>query len=284
MKNCAEELVYAQTEDGLLLEGAVIRPVDVAARPLGIVMIHGLTGRFYGPMIVRLGRLLAAGGYTFVTGNNRGHDFGTTIWTLGNKMRFAGGAWERFEESPRDVGAWVDFAAGLGLAGVVLIGHSLGSLKAVYYQAQRQDPRVRGLVLASPPVRAGRAKPDLLALAEQMVAEGRGRDLLPWGIVPVGGGTLSALTYLNRARGDMDLFGAECPNPAVAQVRCPMFAFYGTDERWVGSGADLELIRRNATGSPRVDTRLFAGANHRYTDHEPEVAAAILAWLDGLAE
>ncbi len=56
-----------------------------------------------------------------------------------------GGGWERFDESPRDVAAWVGFAVDLGFEGVALLGHSLGALKVCYYQALRQDPRVAGL-------------------------------------------------------------------------------------------------------------------------------------------
>lgn len=280
-RRCRDELVYTQSEDGLLLEGAVVRPETGALKPTAVVWVHGLTGRFYGPMIVRVGRELAANGYQFVTGNNRGHDFGTVLWTRAGKARFAGGGWERFDESPRDVGAWVEFAMGLGARRVVLIGHSLGALKATYYLAERDDPRVVGLVLASPAVRAGRLRPDLIEQSERMVGEGRGQDLLPWGISPVSG-SLSAQTYLNRRQTNLDLFGLDTPEPSVGRVRCPIYAFLGTRERWVGTEADLDLIRRHATGSPRVDTRMFEDADHRYSGMEAEVAKAIAIWLDTL--
>ncbi len=282
-KGYAEELVYTESEDGLLLEGAVIAPTTADIKPPAIVWVHGLTGRFYGPMIVRVGRLLAEEGYVFITGNNRGHDFGTVLWTRAGKARFVGGAWERFEESPRDVAAWVGLAAARRPSGVVLVGHSLGALKVVYYQAQRQDPRVLALVAASPPLQAGRVRPDLLALADKMIAEGRAQDLLPWGINPVAG-TFSAQTYFNRSQVDMDVFGHDKPDPAVARIRCPLLAFYGTAERWVGRAEDLELIRRHATAAPRVDTAMIEGADHRYRNREREVATLIARWVDSLAD
>ena len=281
VKHYSEELVYTETEDGLLLEGAVIAPASGRPKPYAIIWVHGLTGRFYAPLMVQVGRELARAGHLFVTGNNRGHDFGTMILTKGNKVRFAGGAWERFDESPRDVSAWVNLGAQLRPQGVVLVGHSLGALKVVYAQAERQDPRVRGLVLASPPLRAGRAKPDLLALAERMVGEGRGQDLLPWGVNPVSG-TLSAATYFNRAQVDMDVLGHATADPAVARVRCPLLAFYGTEERWLGRKEDLEVIRRNALAAPRVDVLMLEGADHRYSGREQVVAETIGRWVDTL--
>jgi len=63
------------------------------------------------------------------------------------------------------VTAWITVVADLGFHRVALLGHSLGAMKVPYYQAQRQDPRVADMIVASP----------LLA------ADGRGEDLLPWG-------------------------------------------------------------------------------------------------------
>jgi alpha-beta hydrolase superfamily lysophospholipase len=277
-----EKLVYTETEDGLLLEGAVIRPAIVSTRSLAIVWIHGLTGKFYSPTTVSIGRALAGRGYTFITGNNRGHDFGAIYRTKSGERVILGGGWELFDESPRDVAAWVGFAVGLGFRGVALLGHSLGGLKVCYYLANRQDSRVAGLIAASPPLRAGRVEPELFARAERMLAEGRGADLLPWGISPAGAGTQSAQTYVNRARSNLDVYGLENPDPPVARIRCPILAFYGTDEAWVGTAADLEIIRRNARAAARVDTRTFEGADHSYTGHEAEVAAAVAEWVDGL--
>ncbi|HEV8637334.1 MAG TPA: alpha/beta fold hydrolase [Chloroflexota bacterium] len=282
-----EQIVHTWSEDGYLMAGAVFRP-DGPARDTGVVFVHGLTGTFYGLTPVRLGRRLAEDGFVVVSGNNRGHDFGAVIRTRDLQTRLAGGGWELFDESPLDVSAWVSFASELGAKNVVLVGHSLGALKVCYYQATRQDPRVVGLVAASPPLRAGSTRPggatkgEILALAERMVAEGRGRDLLPWDTFPAGAGTHSAQTYANRARTNLDVYGHETTDPAVARVYCPILAFYGTNEESVGSATDLGTIKRHARSSQRVDTRMFEGADHSYSDHEDEVADAIGAWIKEL--
>jgi hypothetical protein len=112
-----------------------------------------------------------------------------------------------------------------------------------------------------------------------MVAEGRGSDLLPWGISPAGGGTVSAQTYLNRAQTNVDVYGFHTPAPAIGEIRCPLLAFYGTDEAWVGGAGDLETIRRNARSAARVETRMVDGSDHVYTGCEPTVAAIIAEWV-----
>src|SRR5206468_7152589 len=148
-KAYSEEIVYTDTADGLGLEGAVIRPTAASTRPVAVIWVHGLTGRFYAKSSILSGRDLAAEGYTFISGNNRGHDFGARLMRKDGEAILAGGGWERFDESPHDVDAWITLAATLGFERVVLIGHSLGALKVAHYQALRQDPRVAGLIAAS---------------------------------------------------------------------------------------------------------------------------------------
>jgi len=281
-KAYSEEIVYTDTPDGLVLEGVVIRPTAASSRPVAVVWIHGLTGRFYEKSSILTGRDLAAEGYTFISGNNRGHDFGARIPRKAAEPILAGGGWERFDESPHDVDAWIIFAASLGFARVVLIGHSLGALKAAHYQALRQDPRVAGLVAASAALPAARPNPEMVALAEQMEAEGRGQDLLPWGSSRAGAGTHSAATFLNRVRTGLDQYGLDDPDPAIGKVRCPVLAFFGSVQD-TGTAADLEMIRRNAKSAERVDTAIVEGADHVYTGRESAVARVILDWLAGIA-
>jgi pimeloyl-ACP methyl ester carboxylesterase len=282
----SEELVYTQAEDGLPLEGVVIRPVGRDPRPTAVVFVHGLTAKFYGRSMVNLGRELAGRGYLFVAGNNRGHDFGYPYrpepGDLTAQPRIYGGGWELFDESPLDVAGWIDFTLGLGARDVVLYGHSLGALKVGYYQAVRKDPRVVGIIAGSPPMSAGRLDSELAATAERMVAEGRGRDLLPWGSTRAGANTQSAQTYLNRQRVNLDVYGKSTPDAPVTRLHVPIFALFGTEEPSVGTAADLELIKRNAAASPAVTTRMFEGADHSYAGHEPAIAAAMADWLGSL--
>ena len=280
-KAYTEELVYIEAEDGLPLEGAVIRPASGESKPIPLVWVHGLTGKFYAKPAVLIGRELASRGYTFITGNNRGHDFGYPYRANPNEQpRIYGGGWELLSESHRDVGAWISFAVGLGFPAVALLGHSLGARKVVRYQCDRQDARVRGLVAASPPML--RPNHELVAKAEALVAAGRGQDLLPWGSSPAGGGTMCAAAYLDRAALPWDLFGIEDPSSPISTVRCPLLALYGSDEVWVGGQKELDLIKQRATGATRVTTHLIANADHSYTGHHDPVATALAGWLETL--
>src|SRR5262249_23605442 len=90
-----------------------------------------------------------------------------------------GAGWERFEEAPRDVAAWLDLASDALGGKVVLAGHSAGAQRIVLFGAEHAaDGPVAGIVLASPDLH-GLLLPGELATAQRLVAEGRGLEVLP---------------------------------------------------------------------------------------------------------
>jgi fermentation-respiration switch protein FrsA (DUF1100 family) len=158
-----------------------------------------------------------------------------------------------------------------------------------WYQGERQDPRLAGLISASgpsAPAWAPSQRPELgepLALAQRMVAEGRGLELLPFGSTGRPGQTLSARTVADRGQSLVDVYGMEGGDSPLAKVRCPFLAILGTNEPQVGLPADLEVLKRNARASARGETALIEGADHVYTTTAEDVARAIEAFLGRLA-
>lgn len=281
-KPYSEELVYATTEDGLLLEGVVLRPTESSTRltrPVGIVWIHGNAASFCAPSYVRIGRALAMLGYPVVIGNTRGHDIAAMLWrSEGGAMPAGGGAgWERLEDAPRDLAAWVNLAAEYGANRVVLAGHSSGCQRVVLYQAERQDDHVAGLVLASPDLR-GFFPPGELEAAQRLVAEGHGQEVTPaqpyapWY-------RQSAQSVVSKAAILARMLEADDGEPTIAAIRCPLLALVGTREPH--GETLLEVIRRQ-TQAAHIQTELIADADHFYTGHEADVAAVIGRWIDGL--
>lgn len=282
-----EQLVETTTADGLILDGVIIAPRHrrvmhgEVAPPAPIVWIPGWSRSFLAPTPLRVGRALAPLGHTFVGANTRGAGYGMPLRNAdGWVSQLGGGVWELFSESPRDVAAWVAFGAGLRSGPVILLGHSLGGLKALHYLAGQADPRVIGLCVVSPPVRPHQFGPDLVGRAERMVAEGRGAEILLW---ESGTPILSAQAFLDRAQLDLDLFGLNSDRtdtPAIGRIRCPLLAVYGEAEP--NASAALERIRLSAAGAARVDAHLVVGADHAYTNREDALAALLSAWVASL--
>jgi pimeloyl-ACP methyl ester carboxylesterase len=281
----SEEIVWAGTDDGVRHDGVVIRPTG---RPTGtaVVWMHGFTGHFSEPHQITIGRYLAERGHLFVSGDNRGHHHGASLGERDGRPRLGGAWWELFSEAWLDIKAWLDFAETLRPARLVLAGHSYGAVKVTWYQGERQDPRLAGLISASGPVRPPGRRSELgepLALARRMVDEGRGLELLPLGSTGRPGQTLSAQTVVDRGQALVDVYGFEADDSPLARVRCPFLAILGTDEPQIGSPDDLETLKRNARSSSRAETALIEGADHVYTTTAGDVARAIEQFLGKLA-
>ena len=248
--------------------------------------MHGFTGHFSEPHQITIGRYLAERGHLFVSGNNRGHHHGASLGQRDGMPLMGGAWWELVSESWLDVKAWLDFAETTRPARLILAGHSYGALKVTRYQGERQDPRLAGLISASGPVRPPGRWPELgesLTLAQRMVDQGRGLELLPFGSTGRPGGTLSAQALVDRGKSLVDVYGIEAAESPLGKVRCPFLAILGTNEPEIGSPADLDTLKRNARSSARADTALIEGADHVYTTTAGAVARAIEEWLRRLA-
>lgn len=279
-KHYTEGLLYTWSEDGLRLDGIAIAPSD-APHPVAVVWVHGLNANFHTPPAVDVGRALAKAGHLVILGNNRGHDFGAEMRDRSDRPICAGGGWERFHESPYDISPWIDLAIDRGAERVVLLGHGLGGRKAVYYQTERNDPRVAGVVVASTGLGYPLPDREMLARADAMVAEGRGRDLLGW---PPIGCSVSAQSFIDRERTYQKFFHTSGDDlPIVSQLTTPLFAFYGaTEDIETRLRENLRTIRRNATGVERFDSWLVPGTDQIYTGRELDVADRLVEWIVSL--
>jgi pimeloyl-ACP methyl ester carboxylesterase len=281
-----EKIVYVRTEDGLTLEGLMIEPARKAAPLETILWFHGVHRKFSEIEYVEIGRLLAGRGYRFITANMRGHDFGT--WFRTEKGAFLGGsAWELFSQSPIDVAAWVEFAT-RDCAEILLAGHGVGGSKIVYYQSERRDPRIMGLVLASSAsLFREKMRQDLQAEAEKMIMEGHEKELLPWGTRNSRqAATISAEAYVDLNRVHEVLYGFGNIPPALSRIACPILAWYGTKEKLVNKDIDdfLSRVRHTATSSQLVVTKKLVGVDYFYTGSEKAVAGQIARWITKLRD
>lgn len=286
-----EELVYVGSKDGIVNGGAMFVPPKGSAKPVVIIWIHGWGVNFYQPTYVMIGRHLAARGYSTITGNTRMHDLGNVAGHRDGKRIRGGGYWGVASEEVRDLAAWIDFAEDRGFTQLVLVGHSAGWAAVRSYQAEKQDARVVGVVLASGAVRA-ETRPtdtDQLEQAKRLMSSGEGDALIrdPKRSFP---SYISAATFLDIANAPpeyRDFFGVQTQtlNPGVTRIRCPLLAFFGTRGD-VGNEEDLGLlkssIQRQRSGPSRVDTVMIRNADHMYTGEEAQVAEIIATWADSL--
>jgi pimeloyl-ACP methyl ester carboxylesterase len=282
-----EQVVFARATDDVINVGALFTPATDHAKPIAIIWIHGWGVNFYQPTYVGIGRELAARGFTVFSANTRMHDLGNVEALRADKRIRGGGYWGVASEEVRDIAGWIDFAENRGFKKVILVGHSAGWAAVRGYQAEKQDPRVVGLVLASGEVHPELQPmdPDQLAEATRLMARGEGDALVrdPKRSFPSYTSAATLLDIANLPVTSKDFFGEQTPNAGITRIHCPLLAFFGTQGD-VGAEADLEklksTIQRQTTGPSRVTTALIQGADHMYTGQEPQVAQVIAKWAD----
>lgn len=274
-----EEIVYVATDDNIALAGLRIAPVTDAAAAT-IVWIHGNAASFYEYPYVAVGRELAALGYHVLLANTRGHDIATTLWRADDHSPMAGGGgsgWERMDDAPRDLAAWVQLAE-QSAGPVLLAGHSKGAQKVLLYVAREPSVRLDGVALVSPDL-YGMRIPGELEAARALVAEGRGSEVTPaqpWAPWY----RQSAQAVVSHAETAARIFSSENGASLLGAVRVPLLATFGEHER--NPEAVFEAIRATATAAPTVETMIIPGANHFYDGQELALARSLAQWAGRL--
>lgn len=224
------ELCRVSTADGLQLDGSFCAgQVPLANRP-ALLLIHGTGSNFYGSgILASLADQAAADGFSVLRINTRGHDLAASIASSQGPVR-GGAAYEHVLDAQFDVTAWVDWLVARGCPRVVLIGHSLGGMKAIWSQGTAPHPAVCGVVGLNPPrfvherfqsdPRCAAFRRDFAA-AEQLVQEGRGETLL---------GVSQPLPIVITASGFLEKYGPDDPLdylPVLSRVTCPRLIVLG---------------------------------------------------------
>jgi pimeloyl-ACP methyl ester carboxylesterase len=183
----------------------------------------------------------------------------------------------------------VQLALQRGLTDIVLLGQSLGTARAVYYQAKTGQPAVKALVLTAPipsPYLEAQVRWDeaeraaynaFLDEQRAAIAAGAGRRLASyawWGndrILEV-----SAATWVN-------LFSPAAESDAstvefAPGIKLPVLVVYGTEDETVSPGLASEVLAA-FTASPVRHLRAIKGANHVFIGFEKQLADAVTGWL-----
>jgi pimeloyl-ACP methyl ester carboxylesterase len=260
------ELIKLVTSDHQTHYGAVYHP-EKPGNPLGVVLVHGMTGHFVGEVESALPPLLAEAGYTCLVANNRG-----------NELR--GAATEKFEGCLADIGAAMDEMERRGFKQVALLGHSKGGVKVTYYLARTQDVRVKRLAILSPAanvhfvknfieaMRPGSTIEELMTEAQEYVEAGKPDHLYTFQDWPY---MFSAGTILDH----MNFKGDDVLDNLMS-IHVPVLGICGELEM------DWCVVVTTLQKTPKAGytIAIVPGADHVYTGREKELAEVVIDWLN----
>ncbi len=142
------DLVQTQTRDGIRLDGAWREPATRNNElPFdAFCLIHGTGTNFYSSTLLSaIGEHLLSLSCPGVCVNTRGHDgISTAITSRGGKR--LGAAYEIVDDCRHDIDAWIQFLAAKNCRRILLVGHSLGAVKAIYAMAHEPHLHVAALI------------------------------------------------------------------------------------------------------------------------------------------
>lgn len=317
------DFVQVVAKDGVNLEGLVFKPKGGPSTPSSRsgqtptvvgVWIHGLGSNFHRnhKRTTTLAKTFNDAGLAFATFDTRGHDWvayaakNDKRQAKGHKPVTIGSAYEKFEECVLDLDAIVEFLRAK-FKNVVLLGHSTGANKVVYYLSKAKtssaylargattQKKVSGAILISPVSDVALWKKDLgknyekaLDVARRMIKSGKGKELMPLELTQ---SIYPARRFLSLAsqksveqmfptrkfRGPLRLF---------SKITIPTFIVFGEKDDYLlrdRVSAEVQLaVFSKYSKSERFGTEVISGADHGFSDHAEELGKALLGWIRGL--
>lgn len=200
-----------------------------------------------------------------------------------------------FEASALDVKAAADWLSQTGMSEIVLIGHSLGSVRNARYWTDTRDPRIKAMIHFAPT----RDMPDwardglgderyaeVVNRLSRMVVEGRGDEYVfdtfetpppaPPGIER--GLPHTAATWLNWWGPAADTRNSEL----FAKLEMPLLLVAGEADIYV-SNDYLASLKAAAVNSPRVDTIFYSGGvDHIFMSDRDRADQGAKDWHEGI--
>lgn len=268
------DLISIETDTDAL-DGLYYTP-DEPARGAAM-FLHGNCMNFYtGPARMMPPPLVAAG-YAYLAYNRRGHDMVATT----NSRAITGGAFQMTREAIADNRHAARWLGERGFAAPIVIGHSNGGMLAVQHVADH--PATPALVLLSAHLGGKSIVPhaskvgllggdrieEVNAQAQQMVADGRGNELM---LLPGWWHVITAQSYLD--------YSSELPDVLALspRIKCPVLYIRGDKEPAHIYPAEEFSAR---CGGP-CTVAIVPDCDHFYGGREDAVTAIVAQWLEGV--
>ena len=255
------------------LDGALHLP-DGRPTAGAVLLFHGNTMNFYIGAPRFLPPALTAMGYACLAFNRRGHD----ILSIRDSRAAEGGAFQLTREGIEDNTTAARWMAAQGYPPPVVIGHSNGGMLAVAHVADHPDTPAMILLSAHGGGRDGVRRTSLAGLmaadrleeitarAEELVAAGRGRELM---LMPGWWYAITAESFLDRCTEMPDVL------QLAPSIRCPVLFVRGDQES--AETYPAEAFRARAGGPCQVE--IIPNSDHFYRGREDAVIECVTSWL-----
>lgn len=252
-----------------------------------IIFIHGLGGKMFWPEVVYR---LADDQTSVLTFNNRGHDIVSSLKRVdknGKTSRvLAGAAHEVFTDCVDDIQGAINFCRKQGVKKIILVGHSTGCQKSVFYLAKTKNQKqISHIVLLCPisdyatMIKFEKARVKLVEkLARRLVKSGKPHQLLPTNIWPF---LHDAQRFLSLYTKDSieEIFSYASPKqkPKILQkVKVPMTVVLADKDEYMDRPLD-DIVSwfESVLVNQQFGIKIVKDANHGFVGQEQQVIKLI---------
>ena len=274
----------AFTEDGLKMPMVHFESNE---KDICVICIHGMCGTIIDNFFATVwGKELSKNNIGFIYEHNRGHSIENDIVMKDGSFKRCGCMYEIFEDSIYDINLAIKVAKDKGYKRVILLGHSYGCNKVIYYYYKKR-PDILGIVFASAPDMIGShilAQPDyndLLNEAKNNIDNGEPTKLLHKMIEDYM--YMSSQTYYNWFNKESNLNNL----PIIKNdnhwdqfeiIDIPIFTFSGSDEEEYY--LKLDLLKEKAINCNNFEYKIINDTGHTYKNKEKEIADLIINWIN----
>ncbi len=281
--NSIEFINNAYTEDGLKLP---MVHFNIKEKDICVIFIHGMCQTIIDNYFTTVwGNILVENNIGFLYEHNRGHSIENDIVMKDGSFKRCGCMYEIFEDSIYDIDLAINKAQELGYKRFILMGHSYGCNKLIYYYYKKK-PNVLGLILASAPDMVGlqlyrqNDYKELIQEAKENIDNRESTKILSNLIEDYM--YMSSQTYYNWFHDDSNLDNLPVMNNSenwyqFETIDIPVLTFSGSNE--TDNYLHLDLLKEKAKSCNDFEYKYINNTDHFYNGKELEIGNIILNWI-----
>ena len=281
------DLIDVTNAKNIILRGC---HYNVDDKDLCVLFIPGMAGNIIENKFIQvLGEELQKKSIGFICGHNQGSFHIVDYPTKDKDFIRKGVAFERFNDCLSDINAYIDYIINIGYKRIILIGHSLGANKVVYYLSKNKPEIAISYILLSPPDMAYEMehiddKDKLIVEATTNVAKGQSDLLLStilWDYYFISSGTFIDLVTNVNLR-NIPIISKNGSFDDLKSIKLPFIAIAGELDDSCSDDVDnyLSLLVNNSGYNGKY--KIIKGANHTYKNCEYELFDRVYSFIKEL--
>ncbi|MCA9382503.1 alpha/beta fold hydrolase [Candidatus Dojkabacteria bacterium] len=280
-------LVTTITEDKLILHG-LYHEAD-KSKP-AVIYIHGFETTFYAHKFVhKIAEKFNQSNTPYLLAENRGTGIITEFINTDGVGKYYGSFREKLEEAHLDISAWIEFLKNEGYEEIILMGHSLGTIKSVRYLFEGEYANVvKSLILLAPfdknaylVVKNKDQWKKHVEIAKGKIDSGKGLESIPpeFDDYPVTYNTYYSWYKVDDLNCMYDFYRKDYDFPVLNKINIPVKVIIGGKDDFLffpqfnKDGEEIkEILEKNL---PKGDVTLLPDSGHVFRGFEDEVGEVV---------